>query len=107
VGTATEVRLWDAPWCANRTGDALREHFQANVREQWDATGRDLDVFLGRWADSSGANEALTVDMKRLDKTHVDFDVTECKYAQFWRARTHTRMQGASHCQFRITLDRS
>lgn len=115
-------------------GAALREHFQAQIRDRWIATGPDLDVFLTEWASSSGANDALVTEMKRLDNTHIDFDVTDCKYAQFWRAldepelgfllmcasdfavdgavdplhleRTQTRMQGASHCDFRITLDR-
>ena len=115
-------------------GDALREHFQAQVREQWDAKGHDLDSFLRDWSRSSNASGALTVDFQRLDETHIDFNVTACKYAEFWHSlgepelgfllqcsadfavtdavdpihleRTQTRMQGASHCDFRFTLDR-
>jgi hypothetical protein len=115
-------------------GDALREHYQSQVREQWDATGHDLDTFMRDWSRRSGGSNALTVDWKRLDETHVEFDVTACKYAEFWRGvgepelgfllqcsadyavtdavdpihleRTQTRMQGASHCDFRFTLDR-
>jgi hypothetical protein len=115
-------------------GDALREHYQSQVRDQWDAAGGDLDTFMLDWSRRSGTSEALTVDWKRLDDTHIEFDVTGCKYAEFWRGvgepelgfllmcaadyavadavdpihleRTQTRMQGASHCDFRFTLDR-
>ena len=55
-------------------------------RDRWIATGSDLDVFLTERARSSGANDALVTDMKRLDDTHIDFDVTDCTYAQFWHA---------------------
>jgi hypothetical protein len=115
-------------------GEALREHFQSQVREQWVATGRDLDTFIDGWSKDSGTADALTMNFKRLDENHIDFDVTACKYADFWRSldepelgfllmcaadfavdgavepihleRRQTRMQGAAHCDFRITLDR-
>jgi hypothetical protein len=115
-------------------GGALREHFQSQVREQWMGTNQDLDTFIDAWSKESGADDALTMDLKRLDANHIDFDVTSCKYADFWRSldepelgfllmcsadfavdgavdpihleRTQTRMQGAAHCDFRITLDR-
>ena len=116
-------------------GEALREHFQSQVRDQWANAGEDLDTFIVAWSKDSGADDALTLDWKRLDEEHLDFDVMSCKYADFWRSlgepdlgfllmcaadfavdgavepfhlqRTQTRMQGAPHCDFRITLDRS
>src|SRR5690349_22779356 len=59
-------------------GDALREHYQSQVRERWNATGHDLDEFISDWSRRSGTSEALTVDFRRLDETHIDFDVTGC-----------------------------
>jgi hypothetical protein len=116
-------------------GGALREHFQAQARARWDAVGHDLPVFMREWSARSGTKEALTTTFLRVDEEHIDFDVTDCQYARFWHElgapdigfllqcsadfavdgavdplhlrRTQTRMQGASHCDFRFTIDRT
>ena len=55
------------------------------MRDRWNAAGGDLDTFMVDWSRRSGTTDALTVDWKRLDNTHIEFDVTGCKYAEFWR----------------------
>lgn len=78
-------------------------------------------------------DEALTIDEKRRDAAHFDFDVTRCRYAEMYREmglgeighllscnrdgtfcegydsrirlpRSQTIMQGADHCDFRYTF---
>jgi predicted hydrocarbon binding protein len=115
--------------------ESLREHYQAQVRATWDGCGRDVERFFWDWAAASGSAEALETDYLRIDEQHLDFDVTDCQYARFWRAlgepdlgflfqcasdfavgevvepihlrRTRTRMQGAETCDFRFTIDPS
>ena len=114
-------------------GDALSEHFRVQARAHWDAVDHDLPVFMREWSARSDTEKALTTTFLRVDDEHIDFDVTDCQYARFWHelgapdigfllqcsadfavdgavdplhlTRTQTRMQGASHCDFRFTID--
>jgi hypothetical protein len=81
-------------------------------------------------------NGALEIEITRQDGAHFDFNVTRCKYSEMYREmglgkighilscnrdgtfcqgydpkitlkRTHTLMEGASHCDFRYTYDAS
>jgi hypothetical protein len=78
---------------------------------------------------------ALEIDVIRQDETHMDFNVTRCRYSEMYRemglgeighllscqrdgtfcegydarlklTRTQTIMQGARHCDFRYHLER-
>jgi len=114
-------------------GAALRDHYQAEVRAIWDGCEHDVERFFWDWAAASDSDVALETTYLRIDEEHVDFDVTDCQYARFWRAlgepelgflfqcssdyavdeavtpihlrRTHTRMQGADSCDFRFSID--
>jgi hypothetical protein len=83
------------------------------------------------WAE----DDALEIDILRATDEHLDFNVTRCRYAELYErmgvrdlgtclscsrdgafvqgfnpqiklARTQTIMQGASHCDFRFSLER-
>lgn len=83
-----------------------------------------------RWQEGG----ALTIATLREDENHLDFNVTRCRYAEMYRSlgladlgsilscgrdaamvegfnpdlhltRTQTILEGASHCDFRYTLD--
>lgn len=97
---------------ARRLGEHTLQAFSACL-EQWRAGG------------------AIEIDILRQDESHLDFNVTRCRFAEMYRAlgmgdlgaslscardfalvegfnphirltRTQTLMQGASHCDFRF-----
>lgn len=128
--------------------EAAREKFgEAATRELVTATIRKLAAIDGaKWADTYGSNIAalrkvadevwagggsLEVEIVDQGADHLDFNVTRCRYAEFFKemgladlgylvhcnrdhamidgfnrdlelARTQTIMQGASYCDFRF-----
>jgi hypothetical protein len=128
--------------------EACREKFgEGPTRELVVATIRRLAAQDGaRWADTYGADIAslrqvadkvwagggsLEIEVVGQDADHLDFNVTRCRYAEFFKelgladlgylvhcnrdhamidgfnpelelARTQTIMQGATHCDFRF-----
>ena len=103
---------------------------EAMAREDGDVGGLDgFAALLPRWT----AGGALQIEETRRDATHLDFNVTRCRYAEMYRemglghighilscnrdgtfcegydpsiqfARSQTIMQGASHCDFRYSV---
>ena len=128
--------------------EACRAKFgEAATRELVLATIRALAAEDGaRWAEANGSDIAalrqvadkvwagggsLEIEVLGQDETHLDFNVTRCRYAEFFKelgltelgylvhcnrdhamidgfnpglelARTQTIMQGAAHCDFRF-----
>jgi predicted ArsR family transcriptional regulator len=132
---------------------ALQDKFgEEAAREVIDATIRKLAAEDGaRWADGYGQSMASlrkvaqevwagggSLEVKILDQSddHLDFNVTRCRYAEFYREigepelgfllvcsadfavaeglgadirleRTQTIMQGADHCDFRYRREKT
>jgi hypothetical protein len=120
---------------AKTIGDAVRSASIQQGREMAARVGGKTDIRT--FADLRPLwtmEDALTIEPVRQDETHLDFNVTRCRYAETYRemglgeighllscqrdgtfcegydrrlrlTRTQTIMQGASHCDFRYQLE--
>jgi len=127
--------------CREKFGDAAtRELVVATIRRlavedgaRWgEAYGRDLGAPKTLAEKVWAGGGSLDIEMVAADKDHLDFNVTRCRYAEFYKelgladlgylvhcnrdhamidgfnpdlklTRTQTVMEGASHCDFRFT----
>ncbi len=114
---------------------ALRAFYRRAGEKWWRAqSGHDLGEKMASAFEGFAAGGALDYEVLRKDPTAFDLDVTECRYAEFYKrigapelgfllvcsadldmaegygdpvhlTRTQTIMQGASHCDFRYRLE--
>jgi hypothetical protein len=127
--------------CREKFGDAAtRELVVATIRRlaiedgaRWgEAYGRDLGALKTLAEKVWAGGGSLDIEMVAADTDHLDFNVTRCRYAEFYKelgladlgylvhcnrdhamidgfnpdlklTRTQTVMEGASHCDFRFT----
>jgi hypothetical protein len=116
---------------------ALGEQVRKYGEKWWRAQGaREFGEKMASAFDMFAAGDALTYEVVKRSADAFEVNVTECRYAQFYKAigvpelgflltcsadfvmtegfgagvrltRTQTIMQGASHCDFRYALKRS
>lgn len=114
--------------------ETIEEIAQEQGRAVREALGRDDLAGFHEVRDSwGGAGGDLTIETRRADARHLDFDVTRCRFAELYRGlgapdlgfllscnrdftlsagysdrlrlrRTQTIMEGASFCDFRYTF---
>jgi L-2-amino-thiazoline-4-carboxylic acid hydrolase len=120
---------------AKAIGDAVRS---ASIQQGEEMAARvNGETSIQTFADLRPLwtmDNALELDMIRQDETHIDYNVTRCRYSEMYRemglgeighllscqrdgtfcegydkrlklTRTQTIMQGASHCDFRYRLE--
>lgn len=112
---------------------ALGEHYRKLGQEQWRARMGSATEKLASGLNAWATNAALNYEVIEQTPEAFDFNITGCRYAQFYQelgepelgfllvcsmdfprmegfgpevefARTQTIMQGASHCDFRFKL---
>lgn len=125
------IRSFENAFGKDRVHSVLRRHAQQDLDDARGTPGRDADFeraakMMGKFA----AGDALDYKVIAKDRDQLDVDVTRCAYANLMReldavdlghlflcqadfapalragmelTRTQTRMQGASHCDFRFT----
>ena len=126
-----EIGVKRAHAVARETIEEIARHQGEAVR---DALGRDdLEGFRQVRDSWGGAGGDLTIETRREDAAHLDFDVTRCRFAELYRQlgapdlgfllscnrdftlsagysgrlrleRTQTIMEGAAFCDFRYTV---
>jgi hypothetical protein len=115
--------------------NALGEQFRQYGDKWWQKQGnRNLGEKMASAFEMFASGDALDYDVVRQDPEAFEVNVTGCRYAQFYKeigapdlgflltcsadyslaegygpdvklTRTQTIMQGASHCDFRYTLE--
>ena len=113
---------------------ALGELYRSYGEKWWRSQpGNDLGEKVGAAFEMFAAGDALKYEVLRKTPEALDLNVTECRYAKFYKeigapelgflltcsadfpmsagfgddvqfSRTQTIMQGASHCNFRYAL---
>jgi|GEM_PF-116540 len=131
------IRRLELELGAERAHALARETIEAIAREQGADVAQalrreDLDGFTQVRDSWGGADGDLTIEPVRTDASHLDFNVTHCRFADMYQRlgardlgfvlsctrdfslsqgyslnlkleRTQTIMQGAAHCDFRYT----
>jgi hypothetical protein len=121
---------------AKKAGEAFAKQTRAQLDDKTTDGSHEDPAGLLAYAEILGVwqqDEALTIDLKVKDSSRLDFDVTNCRYAEMYRElgmadlgrilscqrdgafcqgfnpalrliRTQTIMEGAARCDFRYAL---